>query len=183
MNVLNKQKLLRNGENPKTYLRTLTNNQEATGKNWNLQHKHHVVVSPKPQSTTGEKKTNTGPIIKNNTYRSLAFKDNLKRIGSSIPKHIQDGGNDQMENITSMLIIMIRVYILMNGTPDWHKFRYEGIVVKDFYKDNGLRYFNTNKTNENPTHILLDLRFIHLGYVWILPLFKLFNLYLTYSKL
>lgn len=105
---------------------------------------------PKPQSTTSKKKTNTGPIIKNNTDRSLAFIDNLKRIGSSITKHIQDGGNDQMENITSISIIMIQVDILMNGTPNWHKFRYEEIVVNDFYKVNGLRYFNTNKTNEIP---------------------------------
>lgn len=94
---------------------------------------------------------------KNNTYRSLAVKENLKRIGSSIPKHIQDGGHDLMEKITSMLIIMIRVDLLINGTSNWHKFGYE---VKYFYKDNGLKYFNTNKTNENPTHILFDLRFI-----------------------
>lgn len=59
-----------------------------------------------------------------------------------------------MEKITSMLIIMIRVDLLINGTPNCHKFRYEGIVVKDFYKYNGLRYFNTNKTNENPTDIV-----------------------------
>lgn len=117
-------------------------------------------MSPKPQSTTNEKKTNTGPIIKNNTDRSLAFKDNLKRFGSSIPKHIQDDGNDQMEKITSMLIIMIRVDIQMNGTPNRHKFRYEGIVVRDFYKDNGLIYFHTNKTNENPPDMVRSLFYI-----------------------
>lgn len=69
-----------------------------------------------------------------------------------------------MEKITSMLIIMIRVDLLINGTSNWHKFGYE---VKYFYKDNGLKYFNTNKTNENPTHILFDLRFIYLGYVYV----------------
>lgn len=42
----------------------------------------------------------------------------------------------------------------MNGTPNWHKFRYGGIVVSDFYNDNGLRYFNTNKTIENPTDMI-----------------------------
>lgn len=42
----------------------------------------------------------------------------------------------------------------MNGAPNWHKYPYEGIVVKDFFKDNGQRYFNTSKTNENPAHMV-----------------------------
>lgn len=35
----------------------------------------------------------------------------------------------------------------MNGTPNWHKFGYEGIVVNDFYKEIFLYKQNEWKPN------------------------------------